>query len=86
MPVVVTGVDTKHLFELAAAEYQQPIEALATHAADPALRVGVRCLDGRADHGDSFAVEDVIEAAAELGVAIVDKEAVRLLAIVERHQ
>lgn len=88
MPVVVTGVDTKHLFELAAAEYQQPIEALATHAADPALgvRVAVRCLDGRADHGDPFALEDVIEAAAELGVAIVDKEAERLLAIVERHQ
>jgi hypothetical protein len=35
------GIDAKHLFELAAAEDQQPVEALATHAADPALRVGV---------------------------------------------
>jgi hypothetical protein len=88
MPVVMVGIDTQHLFELAAAEDQQPVEALATHAADPALGVcvRVRCLDRCADHGDPFGFEDVIEAAAELGVAIVDEEAERLLAIVARHQ
>jgi hypothetical protein len=36
------GVDAKHVLELAAAEDEQPVEALATHAADPALGVGVR--------------------------------------------
>jgi hypothetical protein len=80
MPVVMARIDAKHVFELAAAEDEQPVEALATHAADPALGVcvRVRCPDGGADHGDPFALEDVIEAAAELGVAIMDQEAERL--------
>jgi hypothetical protein len=88
MLVVMAGIDPKHVLELAAAEDEQPIEALATHAADPALGVGVgvRCLDRCADHDDAFAVEDVIEAAAELAVAIVDDKAQLLLAITERHQ
>jgi hypothetical protein len=57
-------------------------------AADPALGVGVRvrCPDGCADHRNAFALEDVIEAAVELGVAIVDEEAERLLAVIEGHQ
>src|SRR5438094_6932940 len=42
MPLVMTGVDAKHVLELAAAEDEQPVEALATHNADPALGVGVR--------------------------------------------
>jgi hypothetical protein len=42
MPVVVTGVDAKHVLELAAAEDEQQVEALAAHAADPALGVCVR--------------------------------------------
>jgi hypothetical protein len=85
MPVVMAGIDAKHALELAPAEDEQPVEALATHAADPALGVGirVRCLYGRTDHSHFFATEDVIEAAAKLGVAIVDQEAERLLAIVE---
>jgi hypothetical protein len=40
---------------------------------------------GGADHRNSFAREDLIAAAAELGVAIVDQEADGLLAIIERH-
>jgi hypothetical protein len=78
----------KHVLELAPAEDEQPVEAFATDAADPAFGVGVRvrCPDGCADHGDSFASKDVIEAAAELGVAIVNEEAERLLAIIESHQ
>src|SRR5215211_511736 len=87
MPVVMAGIDAKHLLELPPAEDEQAVEALATDAADPALGVSVRVrsLDGRADHSHSFATEDVIETAAELGVAIVDQEAERLIAIIERH-
>jgi len=88
MPVVMAGIHTQHLFELPAAEDQQPIETLATYAADPALGVcvGVRRLDRCADHDDPFALEDVIETAAELGVAVVNQEASCLLAVVEGHQ
>src|SRR4029453_11745787 len=88
MPVVMTGIDAQHVLELAAAEDEQPVEALATHAADPALGVGVRVrrLNGCADDSDSFALEDVIPPAAEFRVAIVDQEADRLLAIIERDQ
>ncbi len=88
MAVVVVGVGAEDVFELAAAEDEQAVEALATDAADPALGmcVRVRCLDRRADHSHSLAREDLIEAAAELGVAIVDEEAERLLATIESHQ
>ena len=81
-------IDIKHVLEVAAAEDEQPVEALTTRAADPALGVGVRVRrpDGCADHGHSFAREDLIEAAAELRVAIMDQETDRLLAIVEVHQ
>jgi hypothetical protein len=87
MLVVMAGVDAKYVLELAAAEDEQAVEALATDAADPALGVGVRVRrpDGGADHRNSFAREDLIAAAAELGVAIVDQEADGLLAIIERH-
>jgi hypothetical protein len=59
MLVVMARVDAKHVLELAAAEDEQAVEALATHAADPALGVGVRvrCLDGCADHSHSFALK-----------------------------
>ena len=85
--VVMPYIDAEDTVELEPAEDEQPVEALATDAADPALGVGVRVrrLDGCADHGGSFALEDVIEAAAELGVAIVDEKADRLLAIIESH-
>ena len=85
MTVVMTGVDAKHVLELAAAEDEQPVKAFPTDAAHPALGVGVRVrrLDGCADHRYSFASEDAIEAAAELGVAILDQEAELLLAIFE---
>src|SRR5205823_11561344 len=57
-------------------------------ASAPALgvRVRVRRLHRRVDDLDRFAAEDVVEAAAELAVAIVDQEADRLLAVAERHQ
>jgi hypothetical protein len=88
MPIVMTGIDAKHVLELAPAEDEQPVEALATYAADPALGmcVRVRRLHGCADHGDPFVLEDMVEAAAELGVAIVGQQAQRLPAIVDLHQ
>jgi hypothetical protein len=51
MLVVTAGIDAQHVLEMAAAEDQQPVEALTAHAADPALgvRVRVRRLDRRAD-------------------------------------
>ena len=77
MAVVMAGVVAEHVFELTAAEDEESIEAVGPDREYPALGVGVRVrrLDGCADHGDPFAVEDVIEAAAELGVAIMDEEA-----------
>src|SRR6266496_2728135 len=86
--VEVADVDAEDMLELVATEDQEPIEALATHAADPAFRVGgrVRRPDRCADDRDLFALEDAVEGAAELRVAVVDQEARPLAALVEIHQ
>jgi hypothetical protein len=86
MPVVMAGVDAEHIFELAAAEDEESIETVVPDRQYPALGVRVRRLDRCADHGDTLALEDVVEAAAELGVAIVDEETEWLFALVDRHQ
>jgi hypothetical protein len=61
--VEVADVDAEDVFELAAADDQQPVKALPAHAADPALRVSVcvRRLDGRPDHSDAIAAEDGVK-------------------------
>src|SRR4029079_16061085 len=65
------------MFEVAAAEDQQPVETLASDGANEALGVGVRlrrtkrCSNDR----DRFALEHVVEGDAELAVAVVDQEA-----------
>jgi hypothetical protein len=48
---VVTDIDAEDVLELAAADDEQPVEALAADAAHPALHVGVRVrrLHRRAD-------------------------------------
>ena len=86
--VVVTHVDAEDVLKLAAADDQQPIEALAADAANPALHVGVgvRCPYGRADDLDLLVPEDGIEGARELRVAIVDQEPNLSVALVEFHQ
>ena len=86
--VEVVDVDAEDMLELAATEDQEPVEALPADAADPALRVGVRVRRAvrRADDLDVFALEDAVEGAAELRVAIVDQEARPLAALVEIHQ
>ena len=61
----MTGIDTKHVLEVAPAEDEQSVEALVTQTADPAFGVCVRVrrLHGCADHADPFALKEVVEAA-----------------------
>jgi hypothetical protein len=47
--VVMLDIDPQDLLEVAAADDQQPVQALGTDGAHPALRVGVRL--GRPDRG-----------------------------------
>jgi len=84
--VVVPPVDAEHVLEVAAAEDEDPVEAVGADGPHPALGVGVRVgrLDGRADHGDALGAEHLVERAAELLVAVVDQESERLL-IFELH-
>jgi len=70
--VVVLHVDPQDLFEVAAPEDQQPVQALGPHRPDPALRVGVgvRRLHRREEHLGTLSAEHVVEAAGELRVAV----------------
>ena len=64
--VVMPDVDVEDALQLAAVEDQDPVEALAPCAADPALdvRVRVRRPDWCSDHPDPVAIEDCVESAA----------------------
>src|SRR6266516_3689347 len=86
--VVVRRVDLDDALELAAAEDQQPVEALAAQSADPALgvRSRPRCLHRRFDDTDAFEAEHLIEVARELAVAVADQEARPHPFVVESHQ
>jgi hypothetical protein len=44
----MSGVDVEHVFELAAVDDQDPVEALLSERADPALGVSVRSALGPA--------------------------------------
>jgi hypothetical protein len=79
MGVVVVDVDAEDALELAAAAAQQPVEAVAADGADPAFgeRVCLRRPEQGAHDLDAFALEDIVEVAAELAVTIVDQEADR---------
>jgi hypothetical protein len=76
MRVVMPYIDAEDTVELEPAEDQQSIKALTPDAADPALdvRVRVRRPQRCPDDPPSLAVEDGVEGAAELRVAIVDQE------------
>jgi hypothetical protein len=86
--VEVADVDAEDVLELAAAEDQEPVEALPPDASDPAFRVRarVRCLDRRPDDLDALAAEDAVDGAAELRVAVVDQEPRPPAAVVEVDQ
>ena len=89
MLVVVPDIRREAMVEVAAAEDQQPVEALATDAADPALRVRSRLRrpHRRLDHPDPLEAEDLVELTGELAVAITDQEPPRAdLLVVELHQ
>src|SRR6266545_5342438 len=87
MLVVMPDIDTQHALEIAAANDQDPVEALAADRSDPAFGVGVRVWrsNRRPDHLDPLGTEDLIKAAAEFRVAIVDQKPERLL-VAELHQ
>ncbi len=74
--VVVLDVDPQDMFEMSAADDQEPVEALVADRADESLREGVRLrrLHQRVDDRDSFAAEQLVEGGGELAVAIVDQE------------
>jgi hypothetical protein len=80
-------VGAHHLLQVAAADDQKPIEALAAQAADPTLGVGLRPWrpHRRPDHAKAVGAEHLVEAARELAVAVTDEEAYWLLPLGERH-
>ena len=75
--VVMPDVDAEDLLQVAAADDQQPVQALGTDRAHPALRVGVRLgrPDRRYQHLAALGVEHVVEAATELRVVVAEYEA-----------
>jgi hypothetical protein len=88
LAVLVTDVDAEDVLELAATDDQEPVEAPAADTADPALHMRVRVwrLDGGADDLDLLAVEEGVEGARELRVAVVDQKPHLSVAVVELHQ
>jgi hypothetical protein len=72
----VPDVDAEDPLKLSAVEDEEPVEALAPDAPDPALdvRVRIRRPDRYSDHPDPAAVEDGVEGAAELCIAVMDQE------------
>ena len=76
MGVVVLDVLGEYGFEVATAEYEHPVEALAPDSADHAFAGGVRprCLDRGLDNGDALGGEDRVEGSGVLGVVITDEE------------
>src|SRR3954452_8137685 len=81
-------VDVEDVLELAAADDQEPVEALAADASNPALhmRVRVRRLHRRTDYLDLPARQESVEGGRELRVSVVDQEPHLPAAVVELHQ
>jgi hypothetical protein len=73
--VVVRRVLAQHGREVSAAEDQEPVEAFAAGASDPALGVRPRLWRAhrRFDHADTFGAEDLVERARELAVTVTDQ-------------
>jgi hypothetical protein len=72
----VAAVNPQHVLEMAVAEDEDPVEAVGANGAYPTLGDGVcvRRLNRRAYHPDALRPKDLVEGAAELGVAIMDEE------------
>jgi len=74
MPVVVLDIDPQDLLQVGSSYDQEPVQALGADGADPPLCVRVR---GRRPHRrhhhlGTLRAEHLIEAAAELGVPVVE--------------
>jgi hypothetical protein len=84
----VQRIRLDHEFEVAAAEDQEPVEALAADAADPALGVRSRLRRPyrRFDHTDALGAEDLVEVTSELAVAVTDEKMRADILVVEFHQ
>ena len=84
--VVVTPVNAEHVLEMAAAEDEDPVEAVGANRAHPTLGEGVRVrgLNWRADDLDALAGEDGVEVACEFAVAVTDQEAKRRRTLLQR--
>jgi hypothetical protein len=78
--IVVGHVAAEHVFEVAAAQDQQPVETLGAVGPYEPLRIGihVRCTHWRVDHLGAFAAEHLVEGGPEFAVAVVDQEPRRL--------
>jgi hypothetical protein len=81
----MAAVDPEHMLEVAAAEDEDPVEAVSADGADPSLGVGVRvrCLHWGPGHLQALGAEHLVEGVAELRVAM-DQEPDRLL-LAELH-
>jgi hypothetical protein len=77
MLVVVLHVDAQDPIQVPSPDDQEPVQALGTHRANPAFRMRVRVGCPHRGHHDIGALraEHVIEAAAELRIAVAQEEA-----------
>src|SRR5438874_136362 len=85
--VVMADVGAHDPLEVAAAEDQKAVEAFASQAAHPALRMRLRFrrLYRRPNYPNTLGAEHLVEATRELAVAIAHEETHRLLLLGERH-
>jgi hypothetical protein len=86
--VVMRHVRGKDVLEAGAANDEDPIEALAADAADPAfgVRPRLRRSDRRLDHKYALGAEDFVEVAGEFGVSITEEKPQAETVVVERHE
>jgi hypothetical protein len=86
--VVVPDVDPQDPPKVAAADDQQPVQALGTDRADPSLGVPVRFgrPHRRQQHLGTLGAEHVVKAVGELRVMVADKEAQLPSLLAQRQQ
>ena len=86
--VVVLNVLLKDCSEVTRSDDQDPVEAFGLDRFHPSLceGVGAGCLDRGPNYADAVSSKDSIEAAAVLGVAVVDEESHGRASILEAHR
>src|SRR5512133_1725112 len=85
--VVVPDVNPEDLFEVAAPDNEQPVQALGADRSDPALRVRVRpwCPPWRDQDLGALVADHVVEGAGELRV-MVSEQVAQLSSSFLKHQ